>query len=78
METKFKTLICLTFYVDVNRLFKGIYGSTKPSIYLRGTTIESLIEESINSFSKLGINYDTYVQNLKQCRLVDITISIKT
>lgn len=77
-ETEFKTLMYCDMYVDVNLLEKGIYGSTKPFIYSKEETIESLDLKAEKIRDSMGVHHvsDTYFENLKQCQLVPITIQI--
>ncbi len=65
-------------YVDVNKLNSGIYSSIKPTIYSSDETIESLIEKikmMQMTYSK-SIVSEEYIENLKQCELVNIEITI--
>ena len=76
--TKFKTLIYMNNYVDVNKLNSGIYSSIKPTIYSSDETMESLIEKTKMmqmTYSK-SIVSEKYIENLKQCELIDIEITI--
>jgi hypothetical protein len=76
--TKFKTLIYMDNYVDVNKLNSGIYSSIKPTIYSSSETIETLVENAKMmqmTYSK-SIVSEEYIENLKKCELVDIEIKI--
>jgi hypothetical protein len=76
--TKFKTLIYMDNYVDVNKLNSGIYSSIKPTIYSSDETIQSLIEKTKMmqmTYSKSIIS-EEYIENLKECELIDIEINI--
>lgn len=76
--TKFKTLIYMDNYVDVSKLNSGIYSSIKPTIYSSDETMESLIDRTKMmqmTYSK-SIVSEKYIENLNQCELIDIEITI--
>ena len=76
-EEKFKALMHCGIYVDANLLDKGIYGCTKPFIYDKEATIETLIHQGqlMQDMAGKGFVSEKYFDNLKQCQLVDIFIS---
>lgn len=77
-ETHFKTLMHLGTYVDANRLQSGIYQIIKPYLYPKDTTID-MFEQQGRKLKDMVCNQvisENYFENLKQCELVDITISI--
>lgn len=63
-------------YVDVNMLQKGIYTAQKPVLYSKEETIESLIERGKTMTDLVGISFfnDDYIENLRQCVFVDVSI----
>lgn len=75
----FKALMFGDIYVDPNLLGKGIYEANIPKLYSNIETIESLID-SIKS-NCMYISDENfvlvYVENLKQCKLVDVDVIIK-
>lgn len=78
METEFKALMHFGEYVDVNFLSKGIYACSKPFIYDKDETIEAIIERGRMLKDTLGASLvpEKYFDNLKQCQLVPILITI--
>jgi len=80
LETEFKVLMHMNQYVNVNLLQKGIYSSNKPYIYSKEETIGNLVSKAKNVKKATGpisfIN-DSYINNLQQCKLVKVHISIK-
>jgi len=76
-ETEFKTLMYCGQYVDANLLEKGIYTSSKPFIYSKDETIESMIERGNQLKDMTGFSFvsERYFDSLKQCQLVRILIS---
>lgn len=77
-ETHFKTLMYLGTYVDTNMLQSGIYQCIIPRLYSKDTTIEFLEQQGrmLKDMSGNCIINETYFENLKQCELVDINVSI--
>lgn len=77
-ETHFKTLMHLGAFVNENLLQSGIYQIIKPYIYSKDTTIDILEQQGREFKDMLGnqVISENYFENLKQCELVDITISI--
>lgn len=74
-----KTLMYCSQYVDVNLLFSGIYCTDIPHLYAYDATIESIIERhesSIASFNQSSM-LTTFINNIKQCKLIDIELSVK-
>lgn len=77
IETKFKVLMHCGIYVDANLLEKGIYETSKPTLYSY-ETIEDLIEKW-QEFQKLfGGDFPNkkVLKSLKQCQLVDVELLI--
>lgn len=74
----FKTLMLYGEYVDVSLLEKGIYFCKKPYLYLENETIESIIETTKDVIKATGVEIFTenYFDNLRQCLLVSIHITI--
>lgn len=77
-NTKFKALMHSGQYVNANFLHKGIYTTTVPYIYDNTTTIDKLVQNAllVKVMSSDTLVSDSYIENLKQCVLVDITITI--
>lgn len=68
-----KTLMYGDIFVDSRLLHKGIYETDVPVILKTFNTIESLIESG-----QLFVTEDSdYIKNLKQCKLVEIELTIK-
>lgn len=79
IETEFKALMHTGAYIDANLLHKGIYSCTKPFIYSKEETIESLVERSkrMKDMSRAAFINETYFKNLQECTLVPIFVKIK-
>jgi len=79
METEFKALMYCGQYVDANLLYKGIYTCEKPFIYDKNYTIETMIDKGESMKDLTGANFlsQGFFDNLRQCELVTITITIK-
>lgn len=77
IETEFKVLMHLGEYVDANSLVHGVYATSKPFIYHKDDTIETMCTRGINMVDMLGINFisETYYENLRKCELVTIKIN---
>ena len=75
-NTRFKTMMYNGEYVDVNLLNKGIYACSKPFIYDREDTIESLVDRAIKSNGVIGSLFfsKAYLANLKECTLEHMLI----
>ena len=52
-------------FVDENKLHSGIYSTSNPSMYVKNTTIEALVETA-TKYLNVGA---TYIENLKRCEL---------
>jgi hypothetical protein len=76
-QTEFKTLMHCGQYVDSNLLGKGIYACSKPFIYSKDETIETMIERGRMMKDMTGASFisEKYFDNLKQCQLVPILIT---
>ena len=76
-ETEFKALMHCGKYVDANLLEKGIYACTKPFIYSKDETIETMIERGRMMKDMTGASFinEHYFESLKQCQLVPILIT---
>ena len=76
-ETTFKALMHCGQYVDANLLSNGIYLCSKPFIYSKDETIESLIERATWSKCMNGLDFlsESYANNLKQCQLVEVSLT---
>lgn len=76
-ETEFKTLMYCGQYVDANLLGKGIYTCSKPFIYEKDETIETIVERGRMVKDMTGSSFisEKYFDNLKQCELITIFIS---
>lgn len=77
-NTKFKALMHSGHYVNANFLHKGIYTTLVPHIYDNATTIDKLVQNAllVKDMNSDKLVSDSYIVNLKQCVLVDITITI--
>lgn len=76
-KNKFKTLMHCGMYVDVNLLNKGIYSASIPYIYSNETTIEFLEANARIMMSMIPqVIYESYFDNLRKCKLVEIEITI--
>jgi hypothetical protein len=78
-EIKYKILMFNGELVDETKLHDGIYiKSISPTLYSKEETIESLIERTKWMKDASGINFfsDEYFDNLSQCELVDVTLTI--
>lgn len=71
MQTEFKCLTYLDYYVDFNLFEKGIYFTSTPLLYEKSTTISDLIERGREFKDMLGNNAlsETFFENLKKCEL---------
>ena len=76
-DKEFKALMNCGQYVDANLLEKGIYYCSKPFIYSKEETIETLIERGkmIKDITLKCFITEKYFDNLKQCQLVPILIT---
>lgn len=65
-------------FVDTNNLQKGIYQTTKPSIFVIEETMESFTKKLHEMRKQSGDLFfgDTYLQNLNQCKFVEIEIKV--
>lgn len=73
---EFKILMFRGRMVDVDRLLMGIYECEKPHLFSKSTTINSLTEDA-KSMEIVGMKFKNYIDNLRKCRLVDVTLIIK-
>lgn len=78
IELEFKALMYLGKYVDANLIEKGIYTCSKPFIYSKETTIESMKEAASIMRDMAGIKFISgrYFENIDKCELVPIKIEI--
>lgn len=76
-EKEFKALMHCGEYVDNNLLEKGIYTCSRPFIYSKDETIDSMIETARLVKDMSGVNFisERYFDNLKKCQLVTILIT---
>ena len=74
---EFKALMHCGQYVDANLLEEGIYSCSKPFIYTKDETIETMIERGRMMQEAHGTSFisEKYFDNLKQCSLVPILIT---
>lgn len=68
-ETEFKALMYCGQYVDANLLDNGVYVCSKPFIYSKDETIETMIERGRMMKDMTGVSFisEKYFDNLKQC-----------
>lgn len=80
MGTKVLALMNMGFFVDAALLNKGIYYTSVPCLYKDGRTIKSLVDAGKTMKDMLGHSTvsDEYFDNLKQCELVEVEISVLT
>lgn len=66
-------------FVDGNMLEKGIYTTQTPRLYDMVTTIDGLIEAGRIMKDFAGNNFisERYFENLSQCTLSEVTLSLK-
>ena len=78
METQFKALMIAGQFVDADLLGKGIYFCDKPFIYDKDTTVEALKERASSMVDMVGNSFlpDKYFDDLSQCELVLVTLTI--
>jgi len=76
-ETEFKALMHLGQYVDANLLEKGIYMCSKPFIYAKDESIETLVQRGMEMKDMAGISFisEKYFDSLRKCQLVPILIT---
>lgn len=73
-EKEFKILTHCGIYVDYNLLENGIYSTSKPYLFSKDETIDSLIEKG-NLANSIGGHFsDNYFENLKQCVLTNVSL----
>lgn len=73
-EKEFKILTHCGTYVDYNLLEKGIYSTSKPHLFSKDETIDSLINKTNLANSMGGCFSDNYFENLKQCKLTNVSL----
>lgn len=78
LTTKLKALMIGLHFVDTNLLCRGVYTSEKPTLYEEAETIDTLIDRANMLRDAHGANFvpDSYLENLKKCELVSVTIII--
>ncbi|MCK9282295.1 MAG: hypothetical protein M0P71_16890 [Melioribacteraceae bacterium] len=76
IETKFKVLIHTGEYVDSSLLEKGIYSTSRPTLYGKDATIEELEKRGRTMKDITGELFlsEKYFENLRLCKLVDATL----
>ena len=78
MRTKFKTVIYGNIFIDEKLLYKGIYEQEYPwLIDPEFKSMDELIEltKSIYDLNDIELP-ESYIENLRKCKLVDIEIKI--
>jgi len=75
-EIKFKVLMHCGLYIDSNLLESGIYATSKPTLYSKDETIESLIEKGkqMKDFAGLDFISQKYFDNLSLCVLTPVIL----
>jgi len=78
-ENRFKVLMYCDGFVDENRLEQGLYSTNIPKLHSIDETIDNLIERvlSIRDINGFSFVNETYIENLKKCELVEITLTRK-
>lgn len=77
-EIKFKALMYLGKYVDANLLGNGIYVCSKPFLYNKEETIETLINQArlVQDMISGSFFSEDYFDNLRKCQLVELVLVI--
>jgi len=75
-ETMFRVLIHTGQYADSNLLEKGIYITSRLTLYSKDTTIEGLEEQGRLMKDMMGELFisEKYFENLRLCKLVDVSL----
>ena len=78
-ENRFKVLMYCDGFVDENRLEQGLYSTNIPKLHSIDETIDNLIERvlSIRDINGFSFVNETYIENLKNCELVEIILTRK-
>ena len=72
----FRVLMHTGQYVDSNLLEKGIYSTSRPTLYSKDTTIEGLEQQGRMMKDMTGELFisEKYFENLRLCKLVDVSL----
>lgn len=75
---KYKVLMCGNIFVNYSMLSKGIYEANKPMICDADDTMEELVNRSIKAISFLDSSMSqlVFLNNLRKCKLVTVTLTI--
>ena len=75
-ETMFRVLMHTGQYVDSNLLEKGIYSTSRPTLYGKDATIEGLQQQGRVMKDITGELFisEKYFENLRQCKLVNVSL----
>jgi len=75
-ETQFKVLMHTGQYVDTNLLEKGIYSTSRPTLYGKDATIELLEQQGKTMKDMTGELFisEKWFENLRLCKLVDVSL----
>ena len=75
-ETQFKVLMYAGQYVDTNMLEKGIYSTSRPSLYSKNETIEGM-EKQCRDLKGVRVDLtisDNWFKNLRECELINVSL----
>jgi len=72
----FRVLMHTGQYVDSNLLEKGIYSTSRPTLYSKDATIEGLEQQGRMMKDMTGELFisEKYFDNLRLCKLVDVSL----
>ena len=74
----FRVLMHTGQYVDSNLLEKGIYSTSRPTLYSKDATIEGLEQQGRIVKDMAGELFisEKYFENLRLCKLVDVSLVV--
>lgn len=77
---KSKTVLLALMYagefIDAHQLPKGLYGCAIPHLFPIGTSIETLATRAQYAKDVLEMDFGNYLNNLKECQLVPVSILV--
>ena len=80
IQLELKVLTHLGLFIDANLLGKGLYTTSKPTIYNSNDTIDGLIERGKQMKDIVGNSFisESYFENLSKCELSKFTLIDKS
>ena len=80
IQLELKVLTHLGQFIDANLLEKGLYSTSKPTIYNSNDTIDGLIERGERMKDMVGNSFisESYFENLAKCELSKFTLIDKS